>query len=233
MKKQLAENSTAGAILINMVMAAVALFINGFGVYLTMRAGIGAAPWDVFNLGLSGTFHILYGTASIAVSVTILLIDICMKEPIGVAMLIDSIVVGKSVDLFNRLDAAPEPGNVWISMLYLVIGMIIIGYTQALYMKASLGCGPRDTLFVGISKRLTKVPVGVILIGLLSTVTLIGFLLGGPVGLGTIVCAICQGPIMQWAFESVHFDATKIKHQSFIKSLGVLGRGMRVHHLQA
>lgn len=70
-----------------------------------------------------------------------------------------------------------------------------MGYTQYLYMRAALGCGPRDTLLVGLSKRLTRIPTGVISIGLLSTATLIGYLLGGPVGIGTM-----------------HFEATKIYH---------------------
>ncbi|MBR4668151.1 MAG: hypothetical protein IKO76_05270, partial [Butyrivibrio sp.] len=69
-----------------MVIAAISLFVNGFGVYLTIRANIGAGPWDVLNLGLSKTFGILYGTASVAVSYAILGIDIALKEPIGIAM---------------------------------------------------------------------------------------------------------------------------------------------------
>ena len=98
--EKLRENRTAGAILLNMLLAAVSLFVNGFGVYLTIQANIGAAPWDVLNLGLSKSLGILYGNASIAVSVTILIIDILMKEPIGIAMFIDAVVVGKAVDFF-------------------------------------------------------------------------------------------------------------------------------------
>ena len=142
---RLSQNRTVPDIIFNAFMAAVALFVNGFGVYLTMHAGIGAAPWDVFNLGLSKTFGILYGTASIAVSLTILFIDIMLKEPIGLVS-----------------------------------------------------------------------------IGLLSTATLAGFLLGGPVGIGTIICALCQGPIMQMAFKSLSFDATLIKHQSIPESIRVM-----------
>ena len=89
------------AILRSMLLAAGSLFVNGFGIYLTIQANLGAAPWDVLNLGISHTLGILYGTASIAVSLTILTIDILMKEPVGIAMFIDAFVVGKSVDFFN------------------------------------------------------------------------------------------------------------------------------------
>ncbi|MBQ1712564.1 MAG: hypothetical protein II024_04980, partial [Firmicutes bacterium] len=107
MLKDLKENRTAGAILLNMLIAFVSLFINGFGVYLTIQANIGAGPWDVLNLGVSRTLGILYGTASIAISCTILAIDILLKEPIGIAMFIDAVVVGKAVDYFNWVHAVP------------------------------------------------------------------------------------------------------------------------------
>ena len=216
------KNSTVKAIFLHILLAAVSLFVNGFGVYLTIHADIGAGPWDVFNLGLSKTFGILYGTASIAVSVAILVIDILLREPIGIAMFIDALTVGKAVDLFNLLDWIPAPKNFVDSIFMLLLGLVIMGYTQYLYMFASLGCGPRDTLLVGIAKRLRKIPIGVVSIGILSLATLAGYLLGGPVGVGTILCAFGAGPIMQFAFFTVRFDATAIRHQRLAGSLRVL-----------
>ena len=218
----LQENKTAGAILLNMLIAAVSLFVNGFGVYLTIRAGIGAGPWDVFNLGLSKTFGMLYGTASITVSAAILVIDILLREPIGIAMIIDSIVVGKSVDLFNVLDIVPVPKTLIGGMAMIVAGLTVMGYTQVTYMRASLGCGPRDTLLVGLKKRTRKVPIGVVSIIMLAAVTLTGYLLGGPVGIGTLLNTFATGPIMQFAFHTVHFDATKVHHQPIHVSLPIL-----------
>lgn len=218
------KNKSIKSIIYNMVLAAVALFVNGFGVYLTIHANVGAGPWDVFNLGLSKSFGILYGTASILVSSTILCIDIALKEPIGIAMFIDAVVVGKAVDFFEYVDVIPQPVNVYGSVIMIFVGLIIIGYTQFLYMFAALGCGPRDTLLVGLKKRLTRIPIGIVSIGLLSTVTFIGFLLGGPVGIGTIICAFCSGPIMQFAFKTMHFDATKIYHHSLQDTIKVFLR---------
>lgn len=218
----LQNNNTWQAICLNVIIAAVALFINGLGVYLTIHANIGASPWDVFNLGLSKTFGILYGTASITVSITILLIDIALKEPIGLAMFIDAVVVGKAVDFFNYLDVIPVPPTLTGSLLMIFTGLFIIGYTQYLYMRSALGCGPRDTLLVGLKRRITKLPIGVISIVLLSTVTAVGYLLGGPIGIGTIICALCAGPIMQFAFTTVHFNATGIRHQRLKDSARVL-----------
>ncbi|MCR5374769.1 MAG: hypothetical protein K6E39_05290 [Lachnospiraceae bacterium] len=211
----------------NAVIAIVSLFVNGFGIYLTMRANIGASPWDVFNLGLSKTFGILYGTASIGVSLTILLIDILLKEPIGIAMFIDAIVVGKSVDFFNFINIVPKADNIVISIVMMGIGLFIIGYTQLFYMRSSLGCGPRDSLLIGLKKRLKRIPIGVVSIAILSTATLIGYLLGGPVGVGTLICALCAGPIMQFAFQSLSFEATAIRHQNLKESFKIMINDMR------
>ena len=223
MRNDLRENRTIYAILLNMVIAAVSLFVNGFGVYLTIQANLGAAPWDVLNLGRSRTFHILYGTASITVSFTILVIDILLKEPIGIAMFIDAIVVGKAVDFFNWIHAVPVCDSLMTGIPILFAGLFILAYTQYTYMIASLGCGPRDTLLVGLAKRVKKVPIGAVSIGLLSSATLIGWLLGGPVGIGTLICAFATGPVMQLVFGIVRFDATGVRHQRLKDSMKVIG----------
>ena len=97
MKNDLRENRTPRAILLNILLATVSLFVNGFGIYLTIQANIGVAPWDVLNLGVSKSLGILYGNASIAISVTILIIDILLKEPIGIAMFIDARIIQRGM----------------------------------------------------------------------------------------------------------------------------------------
>ena len=222
MLKDLRQNRTVGAILLNMLIAFVSLFVNGFGVYLTIQANIGAGPWDVLNIGVSKTLGILYGNASIAISITILIIDIILREPIGIAMFIDALTVGKAVDFYNRLNVVPAVKNPLVGVLVMIAGLIVLAYTQFTYMSASLGCGPRDTLLVGIAKRLWKLPIGLVSILLLGTATLIGWLLGGPVGLGTIICAFGTGPVMQVAFRTVRFDPRVIKHQNLRRSMRVI-----------
>ena len=224
---KLFENKSIRAILLNMLIAAVSLFVNGFGVYLTIHADLGAAPWDVFNLGLSHTFGILYGTASIIVSAAVLVVDIILREPIGIAMIIDAVVVGKSVDFFNYIDVVPVPQKLWSGILMLIAGLVIIGYTQFTYMRASLGCGPRDTLLVGLKKRLKRIPIGAVSMALLCLVTLAGWLLGGKVGVGTLLCAFGAGPVMQFAFFTVRFDAAAVRHQSILASARVFAAALK------
>lgn len=219
MRKNFCDNHTAGEIFLHMLLAACSLFVNGFGVFLTIQANIGAGPWDVLNLGLSKSLGVLYGTASIAVSVTILVLDVLLREPIGIAMFIDALVVGKAVDFFNTIHAVPACGSLTTGIPVMILGLIILAYTQYTYMIASLGCGPRDTLLVGLAKRAGKLPIGAVSIALLGCATLIGWILGGPIGIGTLICAFGTGPVMQLAFRTVRFDARKVHHQHLGDSL--------------
>ena len=218
------KNTTIRSILCNMILAAFGLVLFGFGIYLTIQANIGVAPWDAFNLGLSKTFGIKYGTASIAVSLLILCMDIALKEKIGIGMFLDAFIVGKSVDLFNVLQIVPLQSSLPLSLLILLAGLVIMGFSQYLYMKAALGCGPRDTLLVGLSRKITKIPIGIISLCILATVTLIGWLLGGSIGVGTLISAGLEGLIMQWEFKLLRFVPTDVQHQNIIQSAKVVSR---------
>ena len=214
-------NKTAKSIILNMLIASAGLFTFGFGVYLTIQANLGAAPWDVFELGLSGTFGIKYGTAAILVSLTVLCIDVALKEKIGIGMFLDAFIVGKTVDLFNSINLVPAIDSPLIGAAVMISGLIIMGFSQYLYMKAALGCGPRDTMLVGFSRKLPKIPIGVVSIGIMTIVAGIGWLLGGPLGVGTLICAFLAGPIMQFAFRVTKFNATQVSHQGLKESFEV------------
>lgn len=214
-------NKERKAFVSNVLRAALGLFLFGCGVYLTIQANIGVGAWDVFHQGCSKTFRIRYGTASVIISLMVLAVDIALKEKIGVGMFLDAILVGKTVDLLNRLDIVPLQTNFWSGVGVQLLGMIIMGYSQYFYMSAGLGCGPRDSLLVGLSRRIDRLPIGVVSIIILVGVTLVGYLLGGQLGIGTLLCALLEGPIMEYAFKTMHFDAKKVEHQDVLTSVSL------------
>ena len=215
-------NDTAKSILKNSITATVGLFLFAFGVFLTIRADIGVAPWDAFNLGLSSTLGIKYGTANILVSMIIIVIDIAMREQIGIGMFLDAVLVGKFVDLFDFLNLIPYQKKTIMGVLVMTVGMFIMGFAQYFYMKAALGCGPRDSLTVGLKRRTKKIPIGLVITAILAVVTLVGWLLGGKIGIGTVIAALCEGPIMELEFRFMRFDPTAIRHQNISESYKVL-----------
>lgn len=215
-------NKTRKSIFLNSLLASLGLIIFGFGVYMTIQANLGVAPWDAFNLGLSKTVGISYGLASIIMSFICLGIDILLKEKIGIGMILDAVLVGVSVDVYNWIGIIPAQTKLVFQLLLMLGGLIIMGFAVFLYMKAGLGCGPRDTMLVGLDRKLKKVPIGVISVCILAIVTLIGWLLGGPIGVGTLICAGLTGPIMQLIFILVKFVPTDVEHQDIITSVKII-----------
>lgn len=215
-------NQTPASILKNSLLAAFGLFGFGVGVYLTIQANIGVAPWDTFYLGINKATGIQYGTISVAASFIIIFIDFIMKERIGIGTFLDAIVVGKTVDLMNWLDLVPSQQNIYAGILMMLAGLVIMGFSQYLYMQAGLSCGPRDSLLVALGKRMPKVPIGIVSTGILITVFVLGWLLDGPIGIGTIIAVVLQGNIMQCAFNIMKFDPKDVTHQDLLQSMKVL-----------
>jgi len=215
-------NQTSKDILINILTASLGLFLFGTGEYLTIQADIGVGPWDTFYIGLSQTTGFLYGNISIAASMIILLLDIAMKEKIGIGMFLDAFIVGKTVDLLNFLHLIATPSSMVFRVLLFLCGIALTGFSLWFYMRAGLGCGPRDSMLVGFSRRLPRIPIVVISISIQVVVTILGWILGGPIGLGTILFALLEGPAMSLTFRATHFVATDVKHQSLGESFRVL-----------
>ena len=217
------QNQSLVSILKNSFLAVAGLFGFGVGVYLTIQANIGVAPWDTFYLGINKVTGIQYGNISIAASIIIILIDVfVLKERIGIGTLLDAVVVGKTVDLMNWLNLVPAQQNMFVGVILMLIGLFIMGFSQYLYMQAGLSCGPRDSMLVGISKKIPKVKVGYIGTAILITVFILGWLLDGPIGVGTIIAVALQGTLMQVAFNIMKFDPKDITHQDLIQSMKVI-----------
>ena len=219
------ETKTVRDLIFNSLHASAGLIIFGIGTYLTIQANIGVSPWDTFSLGLAGTLHILYGNASIIISVTVVLIDLLMKEKIGIGTLLDAVLVGKTVDLMNYLNIVPEIETPLASYVIFIAGIFIMASSQFLYMRAGLCCGPRDTLQIGLARRIPRLGVGTVNICIQTVVLIAGYLLGGPVGPGTVIAAFGIGIAQNLIFRWIGFEPRNVKHQSLIGSWNLLVKG--------
>ena len=215
-------NDTPKQVILHTIQVAASLCLFAFGLYLTIQANIGVSPWDSFALGLAAKLGVKYGTAAVTISLCILVLDILLKQKIGIGMILDAVMVGKVVDPYNWLDLVPKRDNTFVGIGVMLIGFVIIGFSQYLYMKAGLSCGPRDSLLVGLNQKMPNVPIGAISVALLAVVTLVGFLLKGPLGIGTVISVLAAGPIMNLIFNLFRFDAKSVEHQNIVDSLAVL-----------
>lgn len=190
------------------------LLVFALGVHLTIYAGLGLAPWDCLGVGISHHTPLNYGLAMTGISLAVLLIDLVMGEKIGFGTVIDALLTGNFIELFNQLNPLPENKSLWLGLLCLLLGMGLMALGMAVYMKAGQGCGPRDTLLVALGKRLPRVPIGLVEMLLWAVVLLAGWLLGGPVGIGTVITTFGAGLVMQLIYSAIGFEPRSVKHRS-------------------
>ena len=170
--------------------SAFGLFIFSIGVFLTIQADIGLAPWDCLSMGASYRVGMSYGIVHTIISIVILGIDVLLKEKIGYGTILDALLVGNYVDLIDHFVTLPEFNSIPISCIMVIIGLFIMGYGQYFYMDAAQGCGPRDSLLIALGKRFPKTPIGVVQTVMVGIALLIGWMLGGPVGIGTVISVL-------------------------------------------
>ena len=176
----------------------IGLFIYGLGLALMLRAVIGLSPWDVFAQGLSKTFGITYGWASVIVSALVLLAWIPLKQRWGIGTVLNGIFIGLFADFW--LPLVPQIEGYWLQLLVFLVGMVIVAIATGMYISAGLGSGPRDGLMIG-TQRLLGWKFWKIRTMYEGTVLTIGWLLGGQVREGTLIFAICIGYLMQLSLQ--------------------------------
>ena len=196
---------------------AAGLAVFAFGVHLTIWANIGLAPWDCLGMGIARHTVLNYGLSMTVMSVIILLIDLLLRERIGYGTIIDALLTGNLVQLYNDLNPLPENHRLWLGVLVMLIGFVFMALGMWIYMLSAQCCGPRDSLLVGLGKRLPKVPIGLVEIILWAVVLLFGWLLGGPVGIGTLISTFGAGAVMQLVYSLIHFEPRKIRHRDVIE----------------
>jgi uncharacterized membrane protein YczE len=167
------------------------LALYGLGVALQVSSGLGNDPWDVFHQGLSRRFGLSIGTWIVIVGVLVMLLWIPLRQRPGVGTVSNALLIGVFADLFLYL--LPDPGGLALRWAYLVGAVVVGGFATGCYIGAGLGPGPRDGLTTGLAARgrsIRKVRTCIEL-GVLA----VGWLLGGTVGIGTLVYAVSIGPL--------------------------------------
>ena len=200
------------------------LLVFAFGVHLTIYANIGLAPWDCLGMGIAKHTVLNYGLSMTVMGVAILLLDLLLRERIGFGTIIDALLTGNFVQLYNDLNPLPENRSLWLGVLVMLTGFVFMALGMMIYMKAAQGCGPRDSLLVGLGKRMPRLPIGVVEILLWAAVLLIGWLLGGPVGIGTLISTFGAGLVMQVVYNVIHFEPRKVKHVDLLTVTRMLVR---------
>lgn len=167
------------------------LVLYGVSSSLLVLAGLGLDPWDVFHQGLSRTFGLAIGTWAILVGVVVLLLWIPLRQRPGIGTLSNVVLVGLTMNVVLGHVQAPNALTARIPLL--VCGVFLNGVATGAYIGAGFGPGPRDGLMTGLAARGHSIRV--VRTGIELAVLVTGWLLGGTVGVGTVLYAVSIGPL--------------------------------------
>lgn len=190
----------------------IGFLIYGLSIALAIRANLGTGTWAVLDVALSKITGWTPGTLTVLVGFVVLVSALVMREQIGWGTLANILSIGPWLDLALYI-IPPVENNLPVQALMLFAGILLQGIATAIYIGVDAGAGPRDSLMLaitrttGISYRMSR--------GLIEiTVLVIGWLLGGPVGIGTAIHALLVGTSMQWAFRVFHVQPHRNRAES-------------------
>ncbi len=178
----------------------IGLFLYGWSMAMMVRANLGLNPWDVFHFGLARQLPLTFGQVTIAVGAVVLLLWIPLRQRPGIGTILNIAVIGLVADL--GLSIMSQPSGLVARGALLVGGVVLNGLAGGLYVGAHLGPGPRDGLWVAITKRYGW-SIRLVRTVIELTVLVIGWLMGGVVGVGTVLYAVSIGHLNQFFLSRV------------------------------
>ncbi|MGK2876771.1 MAG: YczE/YyaS/YitT family protein [Nocardioides sp.] len=169
------------------------LTLYGVGLAAQVRASIGLAPWSVLSQGVSLTTGLTFGMATNAIGLLLLTLWIPLRQRPGVGTVLNVVVIGVVSDI--AMGWIPTPHALAARVGLFLLGMVAVGVATGIYIAPGLGTGARDGLMVGVQRR-TGLPVVAVRTAIELTVLVIGWLLGGRIGLGTVLEAMLIGSVV-------------------------------------
>ena len=197
------------------------LVLYGLGSACGVIAGdAGTNSWNTLSIGFTEVFHISFGTATLLISLAVIVIDVIGKGKIGFGTILNILIIAFSSDLWIQvLRALPIGNGGFAGILWTLAGQVISSFATVIYMLPELGCGPRDTLMVIIGRRLPKVPIGAVKFLIEAIVLVIGILMGAPFGIGTVLIMLLQASIFQLCCRICRFEPRSLQHEDVPETL--------------
>jgi uncharacterized membrane protein YczE len=184
----------------------IGLTIFGIGEALLIASGAGNSPWTVLSQGVSEISGWTIGVTTFLTSLAVLLLWIPLKQTPGIGTILNAVIISIAIEL--ALPHLPQPDNYLLQVAEVAFGILLVGFGSGLYLIANLGPGPRDGLMTGL-QRATNLPVARVRTAIEITVVLFGWLLGGTIGLGTLMFAFGIGPAVSMGLYLVNYFSAR------------------------
>ena len=195
---------------ISLLVLAFGLVLFGLGEALLLAAGAGVSPWTTLAEGISILTGWTIGFATFIISIAVLLTWIPLRQVPGLGTIANAFIVALMLDI--SLPYLPKPDLYMFQILQSLIGVLIVGFGAAIYLSANLGPGPRDGLMTGLT-RLTNLPISLVRSTIEILVVVSGWMLGGTVGVGTVLFAFLVGPSISAGCFMLHYLVPPQKSQ--------------------
>ena len=167
------------------------LALFGLGEGLLIVSFTGASPWSTLAQGISLNTNLSVGMATFLISVFVLILWMPLDQKPGMATILNALIIALVIDLC--LKYVPTPSNYYNQLILAIVSVITVGIGGGIYLVSNLGAGPRDGLMIGLQKK-TNLPIALVRAALEITIVIVGWYLGGTVGIGTLLFAFGIGP---------------------------------------
>ena len=210
------------------------LFLYALGIVLTIHSNLGASPWDVFHLGVINYTNITLGEVSQLTGLALIIISIYLGVRPGWGTILNMYFIGLFIDILREYNLVPIAEDGIQQIIMLLTGIYLIGWATYFYLSVGLGSGPRDSVMIGLIKK-AKMPVWKIRLFIEGFVLFIGYLMGGLVGIGTVLIAVLLGFAIQHAFSVMKKNTEATQHRTlkddfqFIKNRLKRGKKKELH----
>lgn len=202
-------------------------FLCSLGILFTLYAGLGMNPWGVFHLGIVKHTGLTLGQVSQLTGFVIIAISIFLGIVPGIGSILNMYIIGELIDVIESTNLLFTPPTIIGKLIMLSLGVIITGWGSFFYLSSGLGGGPRDNLMLGLVKRLNY-PVSWVRTSMEVIVLILGIILGGTFGIGTIIIALTTGHSVQLAFRLGGYDAKETKHRTLRDEYNIFYNALRL-----
>ncbi len=203
----------------------VGLFVVGNGIVFTINANLGVNPWDVLHIGIANQTGISIGRVIQVVGLILVAVSYFFKVKIYIGTVLNMIFLGFFVDLVIEWGYVPQPDLIWQRIILYITGVVVFGFGVAVYISANLGAGPRDSLMLALTKA-SAYRIGTIRTVMEITAAGLGFILGGPLGIGTVIFALTIGFFMELGFAIINKIKTTSSYERIWNGVSRQTRGL-------
>ncbi|MCI2061456.1 MAG: hypothetical protein LKJ83_01630 [Eubacteriaceae bacterium] len=197
----------------------IALVICAAGMYMTVQANIGLAPWLALSVGFQNLTGINYGIWNNIIGAAVIAADIILREKIGFGTVGDCLLIGTYISMLDYFRAFPPMENVFAGIIVMLAGIVIQDIGCYMILDSAFGAGPRDALMVALARRIKGLSAGHVRIIMEGCVLVLGWLMGADIGVGTVIYVVGFGFILDLVFRFFRFDVKRARNENFLETV--------------